>query len=107
MRLRSPALKGDVCTIADLRTCIAKIAGVTSVTANPFTGSFLLEYDPAVVTTDELAEALAAHGLTGPAAAEANGTDSRWADHLASAVKSWAANAVAEQLAFSVIRLLA
>jgi hypothetical protein len=101
MRLRSPALKGDEVTIADLRSRLAEIAGLTSLTGNPSTGSFLLEYDPAIVTPDELVEALGIRGV------EADRTDSRWANHLASAAKSWAANALAEQLAFSPLRLLA
>jgi hypothetical protein len=107
MRLRSPALKRDVFAITDLRSRFAEFSGVTSITANPCTGSILLEYDPAIVAPNELVEALAIRGLTRPAAVEADGTDSRWKDHLGSAVKSWAANALAEQLAFSLIRLLA
>jgi Heavy metal associated domain 2 len=106
MRLRSPALKGDVFAIADLRSGFAEIAGITAVTANACTGSVLLEYDPAIVSPDELVEAPVIRGLTRPAAVAADGTDSRWADHLASAVKGWATNALAEQLAFSLIRLL-
>jgi hypothetical protein len=106
MRLRSTALKGDLFAIADLRPRFAEITGVTSVTANSCTGSLLLKYAPAIVAPDELVEALTMRGLTRPAALEAEGTD-RWADHLAGAVKRWAANALAEQLAFSLIRLLA
>jgi hypothetical protein len=101
MRLRSPALKGDGFAIGELRFRLAEIAGLTSLTGNPCTGSFLLEYDPAIVTPDELVEALAIRGV------EADWTDRRWANHLASAAKSWAANALAEQLAFSLLRLLA
>src|SRR5580700_6609391 len=43
MRLRSPALKGDVFAIADLRSGFTEIAGITAVTANACTGSVLLE----------------------------------------------------------------
>jgi hypothetical protein len=105
MRLRSPAVKGALFAIADLRSRFAEIAGVTSVTANPCTGSFLLEYDPAIVTPDELVEALTARGVTRHAAVETDGADSPWTDHLAGAVKSWFANTLAEQLAVSLIRL--
>ena len=107
MRLRSAELKGDVFAIADLRSRFAEIPGVNSITANRVTRSFLLKYDPAITTPDELVEALAVRGLTRPAAVEADGADSGWTDHLGSAVKGWAANALAEQLAFSLIRLLA
>src|SRR6202043_2402634 len=63
MRLRSPALKGDGFAIGELRFRLAEIAGLTSLTGNPCTGSFLLEYDPAIVTPDELVEALAIRGV--------------------------------------------
>jgi Heavy metal associated domain 2 len=101
MRLRSSALKGDVLAIAALRCRLADIAGVTAVTTNACTGSVLLEYEPAVVVPDALAEALAARGV------ETDTAEDRWADELTSAVKGWVANLLAEQLAFSLIRLLA
>jgi hypothetical protein len=106
MRLRSPALKGDVLAIADLRVRLRRNRGYHRGKGQRLYGKRVAGYDPAIVSPDELVEALVIRGLTRPAALEADGTDSRWADHLATAVKGWATNALAEQLAFSLIRLL-
>jgi hypothetical protein len=46
LRLRSAALKRNVCASEEARRHLAQIEGVTSVRANPATGSVLLEYDP-------------------------------------------------------------
>ena len=49
LRLRSAALKGKVRASEQARRHLAQIDGVTSASANPATGSVLLEYDPNVI----------------------------------------------------------
>ena len=64
LRLRSTALKRDARAIEDRRLQLAQVSGVTSVEANPSTGSFLLKYDRAVLPSGEIVEVLASCGIT-------------------------------------------
>ena len=59
LRLRSPSLKGDVRAGGKARRHLAQIEGVASVTVNPGAGSLLPQYDPAVLSSDSVIEALA------------------------------------------------
>ena len=49
LRFRSAALKGNACACEMARSRLNRIRGVTSVAANPITGSLLVEYDPATL----------------------------------------------------------
>src|SRR5438105_12846113 len=46
LRLRSAALKSNASASKQARHQLAQIRGVTATSANPTTGSVLLEYDP-------------------------------------------------------------
>jgi|ERR1700693_4336724 len=107
LRLRSTALKGDPRAIAKAKCRLGEIRGVASVTANPCTGSLLLEYDPAIVAPGKLTEMLECRGVIRPAASEYAEAEPAWTDHLATAVKGWLADALAEQLALTLIGVMA
>jgi len=62
LRLRSAVLKGNAFAIEEARRHLAQIDGVTSVKANPSTGSVLLEYDPNVISPSKVSDVLATHG---------------------------------------------
>jgi hypothetical protein len=107
LRLRSAALKGNAQVCQDVGERLAASAGVRTVTANAQTGSLLLEYDPAVIAPDRIAELLAPHGLVlSPAAAKAQAKP-RLLDGLASAIKGWAVDALTEQFALALIGAIA
>lgn len=107
VRLRSAALKGDVRACEQARHHLAQIGGVKKASANPITGSVLLQYEPNLLSLGKVVGVLAAHGAvlraTDPET-EAGGT---WADKLASAVMDWVVNALAERLAVAMIAALA
>jgi len=62
LRLRSAALKGKVRASEQMRRHLAQIDGVTSASANPATGSVLLEYDLNVIWPSNVSDVLAMHG---------------------------------------------
>jgi len=62
LRFRSADLKGNARASEEARRGLAQIAGVTSVTVNPSTGSILLEYDPKVIPPSKITDVLASHG---------------------------------------------
>lgn len=55
VRLRHSALK-DKDTVELISSLVAGVEGITSVQANPFTGSLLICYDPETLTRDQLLE---------------------------------------------------
>jgi hypothetical protein len=107
LRLRSAALKGNARAGEDIKGRLAAIAGLRSVTANPETGSLLLEYDPAVIAPSRIGELLAEHGLVFSPAAQEAGVKPPLFDQLASAVKGWALDALAEHLALALLGVIA
>jgi copper chaperone CopZ len=107
LRLRSAVLKGNTFASEEARRHLAQIDGVTSVRANPATGSVLLEYDPNVLSPDKATEVLAAHGCALRATEARTETGGKRADQLASAAMNWAINAIAERLAMAMITALA
>jgi hypothetical protein len=107
LRLRSAVLKGDPQVAAKAKWRLGQIRGVTSVTANPCTGSLLLEYDPAIVAPGKLTEMLQCRGFIRPVAPQHTQAEPEWADHLASAVTGWLADVLAVQLALTLIRVVA
>jgi uncharacterized lipoprotein YmbA len=80
---------------------------VTATRANPTTGSVLLEYDPSVLSEDRVIDLLAAQGYVLRATEVEPEAGSGWADRMASAVRDWVINALAERLALAVITALA
>jgi hypothetical protein len=100
-------LKGDPQAAAKAKLRLSQIRGVTSVTANPCTGSLLLEYDPVIVAPGKLTEILECRGFIRPVAPQHTQAEPEWADHLASAVTGWLADALAQQLALTLIRVVA
>ena len=58
LRLRGDALNRDPAGLEAVRREFAAVAGVRSATANPFTGSILIDYDPAALAPAEVASAL-------------------------------------------------
>ena len=111
LRLRSASLKGDARAGKEAGRRLAAIRGVTSVTANPCTGSLLLEYDTTVLPPRDIIGVLASHGYVPAAAKDCidPGIDpwAGWADPLAGAVKDWVIGAVADRLALALIGALA
>jgi hypothetical protein len=107
LRLRSAALKGDASASEQARHRFAQIRGVTATSANPMTGSVLLEYDPGVLSAGRVIDLLAAHGYFLPVTEVEVQAASGWADKLASAAMDWVINALVERLALAVITALA
>jgi copper chaperone CopZ len=107
LRLRSVALKGNASASDQARYQLAQIRGVTATSANPTTGSVLLEYDPSVVSEERVIDLLAAQGYVLRATEVEPEAGSGWADRMASAVRDWVVNALAERLALAVITALA
>ena len=104
LRLRSASLKGDG---EEAWRRLAAIQGVISVTANPCTGSLLVEYDTTVLPPSDIIDVLASPGYMPAAADEGIGPGAGWADRLAGAVKDWVIGAVADRLALALIGALA
>jgi copper chaperone CopZ len=55
VRLRVPELKNESLAAAVL-ACVQAVPGVTRAEIKTLTGSFLIEYDPAVLPTEKLRE---------------------------------------------------
>lgn len=106
LRLRSRSVGGDARASDEARRHLGQIAGVTSITANPHTGSLLLHYDPDRLTPGKLIEVLETRGYL-PAAAAEEGAESGWTGLLASAVTNWMIEALAGRLALALIGALA
>ena len=107
LRLRSDALKGNAQAIEEARQHLAQMSGVTATSANPITGSVLLEYDPEIISPSKVSDVLAGHGyILGviEVDAEAGGG---WADKLAIAVTDWVIDALVKRLALTMISALA
>jgi copper chaperone CopZ len=107
LRLRSAVLKGNAFAIEEARRHLAQIDGVTSVKANPSTGSVLLEYDPNVISPSKVSDVLATHGYALGASEAETEAGAGWADKLASGARDWMINALAERLALAMISALA
>ena len=107
LRLRSAALKGNASASEEARRQLAQIRGVTATSANPTTGSVLLEYDPSVLSEGRVIDLLAAQGYALRATEVEPEAGSGSADRTASAVMDWVINALAERLALAVITALA
>jgi copper chaperone CopZ len=107
LRLRTASLKGDARGSDKARRYLARIEGVTSVTANPGTGSLLVEYDTAVLRPADVVGVLVSHGDISAAPAKSAESGAGWSDHLANAVKDWMIDALADRLAMAMIGLLA
>ena len=107
LRLRSAAMKGNAPASENVRQQLAEIEGVTSVSANPHTGSFLLKYHPPAVPLGNVAEVLASRGFMARPAGEGTASASGLNDELVDALKSWVAMALAERLALAMIGVLA
>ena len=107
LRFRSAALKGAprAGEIAPAR--LSRIKGVTSVAANPITGSLLVEYDPATLAPTRVIDALSNHGYIAAAEEQRTRGGGGWADRLASAVGGWIIDALAERLVWVMIGALA
>jgi hypothetical protein len=83
------------------------LRGVTAASANPITGSVLLEYDPNVISPSNVGDVLATHGYAlGTTEAEIE-AGAGWSDKVAIAAGDWAINALVERLALAMISVLA
>ena len=107
LRLRSAVLKGNAFAIEEARHHLAQIDGVTSVKANPSTGSVLLEYDLNVIWPSNVSDALTMHGCAVGVTEAQTDAGAGWADNLASGARDWMINALAERLALAMISALA
>jgi hypothetical protein len=103
VRLRSAALKGDARACEQAQHHLAQIGGVKNASANPMTGSVLLEYEADLPSPGEVTEVLAAHGYVLRAIEAKTEAGDWWADRIASAVMDWVVNALAERLAVAMI----
>jgi hypothetical protein len=100
-------MKGNASASEQARHHLAQIRGVTATSANPITGSVLLEYDPSVLSAGRVVDLLAAHGCVLPSTEVEAQAASEWAGKLASAAMDWVINALVERLALAVITALA
>jgi Heavy metal associated domain 2 len=107
LRLRSALLKGNARASEEAQRHLAEISGVRSASANPLIGSILLKYDPEVIPPINLVDMLATHGYIIGASKPGTEAGTEWAEKLATAVKDWVINALAERLALAVISALA
>ena len=107
LRLRSAALKGKVRASEQARRHLAQIEGVTSASANPATGSVLLEYDLNVIWPSNVSDVLTMHGCAIGVTEAQTDAGAGWANKLASAARDWAINALAERIALAMISALA
>jgi hypothetical protein len=107
LRLRSASLKADACGSDEAQRHLARIRGVASVTANPSTGSLLVEYDTAVLRPGEVIDLLASHRYLREAPERDPEPGAGWSDHLANAVKDWLIVALADRFTLAMIGLLA
>lgn len=107
LRLRSALLKGNARASEEAQHRLAEISGVKSASANPLTGSILLNYDTEVIPPTNLIDVLATRGFIIGASEPETEAGTEWADKLATAVKGWVINALAEHLALAVISALA
>lgn len=107
LRFRSAALKGAPRAGEIARARLSRIKGVTSVAANPITGSLLVEYDPATLAPTRVIDALSNHGYVAAAEEQRTRGGGGWADRLASAVGGWIIDALAERLVWVMIGALA
>jgi hypothetical protein len=99
LRLRSALLKGNARASEETQRHLAEIGGIRSASANPLTGSVLLEYDPEVIPPAKLIDLLAIHGYVPEASAPETEAGTGWAVKLT-------INALAEHLALAVISAL-
>jgi hypothetical protein len=99
-------LKGDACACQNVKERLSESAGIRAVTANAETGSLLVEYDPALLAPDRIAELLAEHGLVLSPAGQEAAAKPGLLDGLASALKGWAVDALTEHLALALIGAL-
>jgi hypothetical protein len=107
LRLRSAELKGNARAGEEARHRLAAVEGVTSVQANPCTGSLLVEYNTTTLSPDNIIDVLASHGYVSETAEARGEPGAGWADRLASAVGNWIIGALADQLALALIGALA
>ena len=107
LRFRSAALKGNACACEMARSRLNRIRGVTSVAANPITGSLLVEYDPATLAPAHVVSALANQGYVAVTEEQSPEAGGGWADRLANAVKGWIIDALVERLVLVMIGALA
>jgi|HubBroStandDraft_6_1064221.scaffolds.fasta_scaffold163678_2 hypothetical protein len=107
LRFRSAALKGAPRAGEIARARLNRIKGVTSVAANPITGSLLVEYDLATLTPTRVIDALSNHGYVAAAEEQRTRGGGGWVDRLTSAVGGWIIDALAERLVWVMIGALA
>ena len=105
LRLRSAALKRDACAIEHRRRQLTGISGVTSVEANPSTGSILLKYDPTVVPPANVLEGLASCSITARPITGASETG--WSEELITALKRSILEVLAQRLMLAIIGVAA
>jgi hypothetical protein len=107
LRVRSALLKGNARAAEETQRHLGEISGVKSTSANPLTGSVLLEYDPELILPSKVADVLASHGYVVRATEQDAEAGAGWADKLASAIKDWVIEALTERLALAVISAMA
>ena len=107
LRFRSAALKGDASAGELARARFSRIEGVTSVAANPITGSLLVEYDPPTLSPAHVLDAMADHGYVAGAEEQSPESGGGWSGRLANALGGWIIDALAERLVLVMIGALA
>lgn len=104
LRLRAAVLKGDAAASTTAGRQLAPIAGVTSVAANPWTGSLLLKYDPKQLAPSDVIDVLARHGYVASPSSAGSRSNDRSADHLAQAIGRSITMALIERMATALIQ---
>jgi Heavy metal associated domain 2 len=107
LRLRSARVKGNARAGEEAQFQLAQLTGVTSAKANAYTGSMLVEYDPAVIPPGRVIDVLGTHGYISAAAEAETQPGPGWADQLATSVRNGVINALTERLASAMIGALA
>ena len=109
LRLKLARARRDTPTLEKVRRELAGIDGATSVTANPYTGSVIVEYDPKTLPPSRVLDALARHGyIVASRAANVSGNASCAAsiDRAGRLIRRYLLAALAERVAFALIGML-
>jgi|SRR6516165_5776135 hypothetical protein len=102
LRLRAAALKGDRRAMMEAQWVLQDIAGVRAVTANPYAGSLIIEYDPSIIGDSTLIEALSQHGyIVAPASPRAQELENK--GQLVKAIGRSLLEALVERIAIGMV----
>jgi hypothetical protein len=106
LRLKLGEPRRTTAALEAVRRDLAGIEGATTVTANPYTGSIVIEYDPKVLAPGRVLKVLARRGyrIANPAATTAGRPSAApWTDGAARAVGRCLVDLAAERVALALL----